>query len=152
MLLVNTPADLATYCGQSLGASQWFTVTQDQIDHYARLTGDDHWVHVDVARARSDMPDGKTIAHGFFILSLIPLLARDIFRIENRGKGLNYGLNHLRFVSPVPVGSKVRLQQSLVDAQPKNGGTLFTFENTFEIEAEARPALVATMLLLIYDK
>src|SRR5690606_38418974 len=152
MLLVDTPADLATYCGQSLGTSQWFTVTQDQIDHYARLTGDDHWVHVDVARAQSDMPDGKTIAHGFFILSLIPLLARDIFKIEIRGKGLNYGLNHLRFVSPVPVGSKVRLQQSLLDAQPKNGGTLFTFENKFEIEGEARPALVATMLLLIYDK
>lgn len=152
MLLVKTPAELASHCGQSLGTSQWFTVTQDQIDHYARLTGDDHWVHVDLARAQRDMPEGKTIAHGFFILSLIPLLARDIFKIENRGKGLNYGLNHLRFVSPVPVGSKVRLQQSLVDAQPKNGGTLFTFENTFEIEGEARPALVATMLLLIYDE
>ncbi len=152
MLLVDTPAELARHCGQPLGTSQWFTVTQDQIDHYARLTGDDHWVHVDITRAQRDMPEGKTIAHGFFILSLIPLLARDIFKIEKRGKGLNYGLNHLRFVSPVPVGSKVRLQQSLIDAQPKNGGTLFTFENTFEIEEEARPALVATMLLLIYDK
>ena len=152
MLLVDTPADLAAHCGQPLGTSQWFTVTQDQIDHYARLTGDDHWVHVDVARAQRDMPDGKTIAHGFFILSLIPVLARDIFKIQNRGKGLNYGLNHLRFVSPVPVGSRVRLQQSLIDAQPKNGGTLFTFENTFEIEGEARPALVATMLLLIYGE
>lgn len=152
MLLVKTPAELASHSGQSLGTSQWFTVTQDQIDHYARLTGDDHWVHVDITRAQRDMPEGKTIAHGFFILSLIPLLARDIFKIENRGKGLNYGLNHLRFVSPVPVGSKVRLQQSLVDAQPKNGGTLFTFENTFEIEGEPRPALVATMLLLIYDE
>ncbi|MGH8812452.1 MAG: MaoC/PaaZ C-terminal domain-containing protein, partial [Advenella sp.] len=94
MLLVDTPAELATHCGQSLGTSQWFTVTQDQIDHYARLTGDDHWVHVDVDRAQREMPEGKTIAHGFFILSLIPVLARDIFKISQRGKGLNYGLNH----------------------------------------------------------
>jgi len=152
MLLVDTPADLASHIGEDLGTSQWFTVTQDQIDHYARLTGDDHWVHVDIARAQRDMPDGKTIAHGFFVLSLIPLLARDIFKISKRGKGLNYGLNHLRFISPVPVGSDVRLQQKLIDAQPKNGGTLFTFENTFEIKDQERPALVTTMLLLIYNE
>lgn len=152
MLLVDTPAELASHVGKHLGTSQWFTVTQDQIDHYARLTGDDHWVHVDLARAQRDMPDGKTIAHGFFVLSLIPLLARDIFKISKRGKGLNYGLNHLRFISPVPVGSDVRLQQKLIDAQPKNGGTLFTFENTFEIKDQERPALVTTMLLLIYNE
>lgn len=152
MLLVDTPADLAKHCGQSLGTSEWFTIEQEQINHFAQLTGDDHWVHVDIERAQNDMPDGKTIAHGFFVLSLIPLLARDIFKIQKRGKGLNYGLNHLRFTNPVPVGSAVRLQQSLVDAQPKNGGTLFTFENIFEIKGQDRPALVATMLLLIYDK
>ncbi len=152
MLLAETPSDLATHCGQQLGSSEWFTITQDQIDHYAKLTGDDHWVHVDIERARREMPEGKTIAHGFFILSLIPLLARDIFKIARRGKGLNYGLNHLRFINPVPVGSKVRMHQQLLEAQPKSGGTLFTFENTFEIEGQERPALVATMLLLIYDE
>lgn len=150
MLTVNTPADLAKYRGQSLGSSDWLDISQEQISQFAQLTGDDHWIHVNIERARNEMPDGKTIAHGFFMLSLIPLLARGIFRIETRGKGLNYGLDRLRFINPVQVGTRIRLHQRLLEAEPRDGATLFTIENTFEIEGQARPALVATMLLLIY--
>jgi acyl dehydratase len=151
MLEVDTPRQLAQHVGSALGSSDWLTVTQAQINHYAELTGDDHWVHVNEERAMAEMPDGKTIAHGFFIMSLIPLLARDIFHIKKRGKGLNYGLNRVRFTSPVPVGSRLRLSQTLLAAEAAHGGTLFTFSNTFELEGQTRPALVAEMLLLIYD-
>ncbi|PLC52139.1 enoyl-CoA hydratase [Pollutimonas nitritireducens] len=151
MLEVETPQDLAQHAGQVLGSSSWFTVTQRHIKNFTQLTGDNHWVHIDVERAKTEMPDGKTIAHGFFILSLIPLLAKDIFKIRKRGKGLNYGINHLRFTAPVSMGSRVRLHQKLLKAEPSKGGTLFTFEDTFEIEGKERPALVTDMLLLIYD-
>lgn len=151
MLEVETPEDLARHAGGPLGSSRWFTVTQEHIDRYAALTGDDHWVHVDQGRASREMPGGSTIAHGFFVLSLIPLLAKDIFHIHRRGKGLNYGLNRLRFTAPVPAGSRVRLHQALRRAEPAKGGTLFTFDDRFEIERQERPALLAEMLLLIYD-
>lgn len=151
MLEVETPRDLARYAGEALGASGWFTVTQEQVDRFAALTGDHHWVHVDTERAKAEMPGGVTIAHGFFVLSLIPQLAKDIFQIRKRGKGLNYGLNRLRFTAPVPVGSRLRLRQRLLAAESAHGGTLFTFENTFDIEGRERPALVAEMLLLIFD-
>lgn len=152
MLNVETPQALAEHAGQTLGSSDWFVVTQDHINSFASLTGDNHWVHIDIERARNEMPQGKTIAHGFFILSLIPLLAKDIFKINKRGKGLNYGINHLRFTAPVPAGSRVRLHQKLLKAEPSKGGTLFTFENKFEIENAERPALVTDMMLLIYDQ
>lgn len=151
MLEVDTPQDLARHAGQFLGSSNWITVTQQNITNFTQVSGDDHWVHIDVDRAQTEMPDGKTIAHGFFILSLIPLLAKDIFKIRKRGKGLNYGINHLRFTAPVPVGSRVRLHQKLLKAEESKGGTLFTFEDTFEIEGKERPALVTDMLLLIYN-
>lgn len=151
MLEVDTPKILATHAGEELGTSQWYLVTQKHIDHFAKLTGDNHWVHVDLDRARNEMPEGKTIAHGFLVLSLIPMLARDIFKINKRGKGLNYGINHLRFTAAVPAGSRVRLHQRLLKAESAKGGTLFTFENTFEIEHKERPALVTDMMLLIYD-
>lgn len=151
MLEVETPQDLARLAGSKLGISEWFIVTQDHINNFTELTGDNHWIHTDIDRAKKEMPDGKTIAHGFFILSLIPLLAKDVFKIRMRGKGLNYGLNRLRFTSPVPVGSRVRLHQSLLKAEPNKGGTVFTFENKFEIEHQERPTLVTEMMLLIYD-
>ncbi|HEY9281188.1 MAG TPA: MaoC family dehydratase [Eoetvoesiella sp.] len=151
MLVVETPQELALHAGDALGTSDWFQVTQEHISSFADLTGDNHWVHIDADRANDEMPDGKTIAHGFFILSLIPLLAKEIFKIKTRGKGLNYGLNRLRFTAPVPVGSRVRLHQTLLKAEPAKTGTLFTFENKFEIENTERPALVTDMMLLILD-
>ena len=151
MLLLQTPADLLAHVGQKLGVSDWFTVEQHHIDTYAQVTGDDFWIHVDVARARRDMPGGKTIAHGLFVLSLVPRLQRDIFRIEHRGQGLNYGSDRVRYTAQVPVLSRLRLHQTLLKATRQEGATRITTQCEFEIEGQTRPALVAEFILLIRD-
>lgn len=152
MLVVAHALDLKAHEGQELGVSGWVTVTQDDIDAYARLTGDDHWIHVDVERARTEMPGGRTIAHGLLVLSYAPALQRQIYRIERRGRGFNYGYDRVRFVSPVPVGSRVRLRQALVKAESHDKGTRLEIEATMEVEGAGRPAIVARSLLLIEDE
>jgi acyl dehydratase len=117
MLALQTPSDFLEHAGRKLGCSEWFTVEQRHIDGFAQLTGDDFWIHVDVERAAREMPGGKTIAHGLFILSLVPALQRGIWRVERRGKGLNYGSDRVRYTAPVPVGSRVRLHQTLKSAE-----------------------------------
>ena len=149
--VVRTPRDLAAHVGQRLGASHWVELTQSMVDDFARLTGDDHWIHVDVERARREMPGGRTLVHGFLTLSLIPALQRDLFHVERRGKGLNYGCNRVRFTRPLPVGSRVRLSQVLLACEALPDGARLRFECTIEIEGEERPALVAETLLQIFD-
>ena len=149
---LDTPADMAAHVGTTLGASRWVTLDQAAIDVFARLTGDDHWIHVDVERAAAEMPGGRTIVHGFLVLSLIPHLQGSIFRIRARGKGLNYGCNRIRFTSPVPVGSRLRLHQAVKDVVRLEGATRITFECSMEIEGQERPALVAETLVQIYDR
>jgi acyl dehydratase len=151
MLQLQTPADLLAHVGQKLGVSDWFTVEQHHIDTYAQVTGDDFWIHVDVARAQRDMPGGKTIAHGLFVLSLVPRLQRDIFRIEQRGQGLNYGSDRVRYTAQVQVLSRLRLHQTLLKATRLEGATRITTQCEFEIEGQTRPALVAEFILLIRD-
>lgn len=152
MTLIDRPADIVAWVGKEIGISNWFDITQAQIDTFARLTGDDHWIHVDVERAKNEMPDGKTIAHGFFTLSLIPFLVRSVYQIKERGRGLNYGSNRVRYVSPVPVGSRVRLRQAIKAAEPVDGGMRITSDCVIEIEGQTRPALVAEFLMVIYDQ
>lgn len=152
MVLVNRPADMVAWVGKEIGVSDWLEITQAQIDTFAQLTGDDHWIHVDTERAKKEMPDGKTIAHGFFTLSLIPFLVRSVYRIQERGKGLNYGSNRVRFVSPVPVNSRVRLRQSIKAAEPVEGGMRITSDCVVEVEGQERPAVVAEFLMVVYDK
>jgi acyl dehydratase len=152
VLTVEHALDLKSYEGQELGTSDWMTVTQKDIDDFARLTGDDHWIHVDVARARTEMRDGKTIAHGLLVLSLIPVLQRQIYRVLQRGRGLNYGFDRVRFVSPVQAGSRVRLRQTMVAAAPHERGTRLEIDATIEIDGTARPAIVARNIVLIEDK
>jgi acyl dehydratase len=150
-LKVATPRALAEHVGKSLGASDWLEIGQPRVDAFAATTGDDHWIHVDVERARRELPDGKTIAHGLLTLSLIPGLQRTIWTIEKRGRGLNYGYNRVRFTGPVPVGARIRLHQTLKAADPVDGGVRFTFEATVEVEGASRPALVAETIVLIYE-
>lgn len=151
MLILQTPSDLLHHVGRKLGISDWFTIEQRHIDGFAQLTGDDFWIHVDVERAAREMPGGKTIAHGLFTLSLVPALQRDIWRIERRGKGLNYGSDRVRYTAPVSVGSQVRLHQTLKTARRVGAGTRITTLCEFEIESSERPALVAEFILLIQD-
>ena len=150
--IVETPADLAAYVGRTLGTSDWVAVDQPKIDAFAALTGDDHWIHVDVERAGREMPDGKTLVHGFLTLSLIPYLQRSVFSVSNRGKGINYGCNRVRFTSPVQVGSRVRLHQAVKACDRLSDGARVTFECTIEVEGKERPALVAETIVQIFDR
>ena len=151
MLIIDKPSDFKNHVGQTLGESDWFTVEQSHISQFAVLTGDDFWIHVDEEKAKHEMPNGKTIAHGLFILSLIPLLQRQIFKINQRGKGLNYGSNKVRYIEPVSVGSRVKLHQTLLSAEVGDHATKIITLNTFEVDGLVRPCVVADFILLLYE-
>jgi len=151
MLTVEKAADLAAFAGEVMGCSGWRTITQEMITRFADLTGDDHWIHVDAPRASREMPGGRTIAHGLLMVSLIPVLQREVYSIRSRGRGLNYGYDRIRFTAPVPVDSRIRLRQTLVEAAPHKAGTRIVTEAEIEIDGSDRAALVARNILLIED-
>ncbi len=151
MRVILYPKDMKDLVGEEIGASDGVTVDQAMIDKFADATGDHQWIHVDVERAKKEMPGGKTIAHGFLTLSLIPRLSATIWKIEHRSRGLNYGLDKLRFTGQVQEGKRVRLRQKLLAADDvKDNGIRLTFESTLDIEGEERPALVAVGLSIVY--
>ncbi|MFI5373404.1 MAG: MaoC family dehydratase [Candidatus Rokuibacteriota bacterium] len=151
MLKVDKPQDLLQHVGEELGPSEWLTVTQEMIDKFADATGDHQWIHVDVERAKKEMPGGKTIAHGYLTLSLLPRLAPTLMKVEKRRRGLNYGSNRVRFTAPVPAGARVRLRQKLVKVEPvEDNGFRVTSEMTMEVEGNSRPAMVAETLGIVY--
>lgn len=152
MLTVEHPIDLQLHAGRPMGSSHWLTIEQHHIDDFARLSGDDNWIHIDPERAARDMPGGKTIAHGLYVLSLIPWLQREIFTIRRRGRGLNYGYDRVRFLTPVQVGSRIRLTMSLVQATRQPTGTRIELESTVEVDGSDKPALVARSIILIEDE
>jgi len=150
-LTVEYPKDLAQHIGKELGPSEWFTVDQGMIDKFAEATGDHQWIHVDVERAKREMPGGKTIAHGYLTLSLVPRLAATLVKINKVKRGLNYGSNRVRFTGTVPAGARVRLRQKLVKVEPVEGnGVRVTSEVTMEVEGQERPALVAEIMGIRY--
>ena len=151
MLELERPADLAQYVGREIGVSDWFTVNQEIIDKFADATGDHQWIHVDVERAKREMPGGKTIAHGYLTLSLVPRLAQTIYRVKKRSRGLNYGSNRIRFTGQVPAGSRIRLRQKIKAVDPVEGGVRITSENTVEVEGAERPALIAETISMQFD-
>ena len=151
MLTVESPGAMKALVGQELGVSSWMTIDQDRINRFAEATGDFQWIHVDVERAKTEMPGGKTIAHGFLTLSLVAGLGGETHDIKNRSRGINYGSNKVRFTSPVPVGSRVRLRQKLLKVEDIAGGVRLFYENQIEIEGSDRPALIAETIALAYD-
>ncbi len=152
MLTVETPKDLKQHIGKTLGPSDWITVDQAMIDKFAEATGDHQWIHVDVERAKKEMPGGKTIAHGYLTLSLLPRLAPTLLKVNKRKRGINYGSNKIRFTNPVPAGSRIRLKQTIknVEDVPDNGVRI-TSEMVIEVEGQERPALVAEGLGIQYS-
>jgi len=151
MLTIEKPKDIFQHIGTELGPSEWLTVTQDMIDKFAEATGDHQWIHVDVERAKRELPGGKTIAHGYLTLSLLPRLAPTLMKITGRSRGVNYGSNKVRFISPVPAGSRIRLRQRLVNAEEtKDKGVRITSEMTIEVEGSERPAMVAETMGVVY--
>jgi acyl dehydratase len=151
MLRLEMPKDVLEHVGTELGPSEWLTVTQEMIDTFAEATGDHQWIHVDVERAKREMPGGKTIAHGYLTLSLLPRLAPTLMTIAKRRRGLNYGSNKIRFISPVPAGGRIRLRQKLVKAEPvEDDGIRITSQMTIEVEGSERPAMVAETISVVY--
>ncbi len=141
--------DLIALVGQPLGSSDWVTVTQERIDAFAEATGDHQWIHVDPVRAAAG-PFGATIAHGFMTLSLMAGMGAEAFAIDEAGMGINYGLNRVRFIAPVPVGSRLRGRFKLLAAEPIEGGLQLTTEVTIEREGSAKPVCVAESLTRRY--
>jgi acyl dehydratase len=151
MRLVETPEALRALIGQELGVSDWLEVTQDLIDRFAEVTGDHQWIHVDVERAKREMPGGKTIAHGYLLLSLLPKLGAGIYKLAWPTRSINYGSDKVRIVNPVKVGARIRLRQSLVaveDGAP--GAHRITVRQTLEIEGEAKPAMIADTIRMSF--
>jgi acyl dehydratase len=142
--------DLPSLAGQEIGVSEWLTIEQERINKFADATGDHQWIHVDVERASKEMPDGKTIAHGFLTLSLLPVLGAEIMRVSGVSRGINYGCNKVRFTNTVQVGSRVRGRQKLVSVEPRGDAVQTTSEFTVEIEGQQRPACVAEWIGLLY--
>ena len=151
MITVKGLDELRAKAGEHLGYSDWQEVTQDQVNLFADATGDHQWIHVDVERAKHG-PFGGTIAHGYLTLSLGPtLLSQQIVKIEGMAMGLNYGCNKVRFPSPVPVGSKLRLGASLDSVQDVEGGVQAIITLTFELEGGSKPACVAEVVYRYFD-
>jgi acyl dehydratase len=139
------PTDLAAHIGQEFAVSSWITVDQARIDEFAHCTGDNQWIHIDLARAAKDSPFGVTIAHGFLTLSLVAPTSFEtmISKLEVK-QALNYGLEKVRFLAPVRAGKRVRNRIKIAALEDKgNGRTLLTTENTIEIESEVKPAAIA---------
>ena len=135
--------------GQEWGRSDWLQVTQDRIDQFADATDDHQWIHVDAERAKKG-PFGTTIAHGFLTLSLIPGLAGSLVKVEGVRMGINYGLNKVRFPSPVRVGSRVRAVSKNVSVDDVEGGVQVVNQVTIEIEGQEKPACVAETVSRFY--
>jgi acyl dehydratase len=133
--------------GESLGHSDWHTITQDQVNAFADATGDHQWIHVDLERAASG-PFGGTIAHGYLTVSLLPVLSMEIFRIENLTMGINYGLDRVRFPSPVLTGSTIRAEATLTDIRQTHLGSLAHIRMRIEVEGQEKAACVADTLSL----
>lgn len=141
---------LAQRVGEELGVSKWITLDQPCIAEFAHCTGDDQWIHVDTERAARESPYGSTIAHGYLTLALVGPAALDVWiRPAKIPTALNYGLDRVRFMAPVPSGSRVRSRVKLLAVEAKGAGRmLITTENTIEIEGQSKPALIANSLTM----
>ncbi|MBZ4488386.1 MaoC family dehydratase [Microbacterium sp. cx-55] len=142
-------AELANAAGASFGPSSWREITQDEVDLFARVTGDHNPIHLDAAYAAST-PFGTRIAHGLLTLSLVVPLMAEVFDVPDAGMGINYGLNRVRFPAPVPVGSRIRVVGEVRTASEVPGGVQIEVPVTFEIEGAPKPACVAELVLRYY--
>ena len=136
--------------GQHLGYSDWHEVTQDQVNLFADATGDHQWIHVDPERAAKESPFGGPIAHGYLTISLAPKLLPEVVQVRGISMGVNYGINKLRFPSPLPVGGKVRCGATLTGVDDIAGGAQVTMDLSFEVEGKDKPSCVAQVLYRYY--
>jgi acyl dehydratase len=146
MKTFQTLKELAACTGQTVATSDWITITQEQVNQFADATGDHQWIHVDVEKAKKG-PFGGPIAHGFLTLSLLPKFFESTIEVTESAMGVNYGLNKVRFIAPVPVGSRLRAHMKLLSAEPiDNNGYQMAWEITVEREGAAKPVCIAESL------
>ncbi len=145
-----TMAELEQADERELGTSSWVALEQRQIDLFAEATGDHQWIHVDPVAAAQG-PFGQTIAHGYLTLSLVPALLSEVFSVTDARMGVNYGVERVRFTSPVPSGSRVRLHAKLLGSERRPNGVLFRIGIEIEIEGHDKPALVGEVIYLAYE-
>ena len=147
MKVITSIEDAISWVGKPLGVSDWKEVDQKRIEAFADATEDHQWIHVDVDRAAAESPYGATISHGFLTLSLIPALCQQNYRVENRKMGINYGLNKVRFLAPVVVGSRIRVRSDLLEVTKVSDDIVnLTIRNTVELDGSDKPAAVADMI------
>ncbi|MCB0930336.1 MAG: MaoC family dehydratase [Mycobacterium sp.] len=149
MQVITSIASARELVGQELGVSDWLVIDQQRVNDFADVTGDHQWIHVDVERAKEQSPYKAPIAHGFLTLSLVPALSKDNFRVENVKLAINYGLNKVRFLSAVPVDSRIRVRSQLADATAKGDAVDLTVVHTIEIDGVDKPAAVAEMIVRV---
>jgi acyl dehydratase len=142
------------FVGRELGTSDWLTVSQDRIDQFAACTGDRQWIHIDVERSKRESPFGAPIAHGYLSLSLVAAMIMELGVVPpDAATVLNYGLDKVRFITPVKAGVRVRLRASLASAELQSGGRMvLKLNSTLEIEGEAKPALIAEVLCMLIGR
>lgn len=150
MLVVSAIEDLQSRLGQELGVSDWHAVSQEDINCFARVTGDRQWIHTDVELARTG-PFHGTIAHGFYTLALIPMLMGEVLSLQGFGFVINYGLNKVRFPAPLPVGEKVRLRLSLEAVSTRPGSSDITLLSSLECPSQEKPVCVAESVVRVFD-
>ncbi|CAB4699473.1 MAG: dehydratase [Actinobacteria bacterium] len=147
--VINGAEELKSLVGEHLGYSPYMDITQERVNQFAEATGDYQWIHVDVERAKAG-PFGAPIAHGYLTLSLGPVLYPQVVRVDGFSMGVNYGTNKVRFPSPVPVGSRLRLGVKLVEVKDVTGGVEITLEFTFEVEGATKPSCVAEIIFRLF--
>ncbi|UPT64382.1 MAG: MaoC family dehydratase [Hyphomonadaceae bacterium JAD_PAG50586_4] len=141
-------SELPGLVGQEIGVSEWLEITQDRVNRFADATGDHQWIHIDVERATKEL--GSPIAHGYLVLSLIPLLSKNIVTYTGVSRGINYGCNKVRFTNMVPVGARVRMRVKLEACEMRAGAYQLINQCTIEVEGQERPACVAETVSLLY--
>ena len=148
MRILNNRKEITEAAGEELGVSEWVAVTQERIDLFADATGDRQWIHVDPERA-ADGPFGSTVAHGYLTLSMLPFLGAQVYAFAGDVARVNYGLNKVRFVNPVRVGSKIRNRVELLSVEDIDKGQRATLQHTVEIKGSDKPACVAETVVLL---
>ncbi|MHA1146221.1 MAG: MaoC family dehydratase [Candidatus Helarchaeota archaeon] len=149
-LVLKNISELNQYLGKEIGVSDWHLVTQNEINLFADATGDHQWIHVNVERAKKESPYGGPIAHGYYTLSLAPVLMSQILEIQEKKMGINYGTEKVRFPAPVPIGKKIRMKSVLSSLKEVKGGVQANFQLTFEVEGQEKPACVAEVVYRYY--
>jgi len=149
--IINGSAELKTLVGEHMGYSEWMEITQERVNLFADATGDHQWIHVDPERAAKESPFGGPIAHGYLTLSLGPVLLPQVVITGGFKMGVNYGCNKVRFMSPVPVGARLRLGVKILSADEIPGGMQTTYELTFECEGAAKPSCIAEVIFRAYE-